>query len=107
MSMMNSSSSQDDVSDKSVINFEIKNYKIFNETQEESIFKLFNSLRRNELNHIFYSNIFSNFVPNWREVKDMHGKIDNIFNTYSKISKLYKTIKNKGKVKDNNRRMFV
>ena len=104
MSMMNSSSSVEEVPDKTLISFEINNRRIISEKQEDSIFKMFNILKKNELNYIFYSNIYSNFVPNWRELKEMHSKIDNIFNNYTKISKLFKTIKNKGKVKDNNRR---
>jgi hypothetical protein len=82
------------------------NYNLFNGVEEEGIVKLFNSLRKSDLNYIFNSNVYSNFVPNWKGLREMHNKIDNIFNTYTKLTKLFKSIKNKSKIKDNNRRKF-
>jgi hypothetical protein len=79
-------------------------FSFFNDVEEEGIVKLFNTFRKTDLYYIFNSNVYSNFVPNWRELREMHSKTDNIFNTYTKLSKLFRSVKNKGKIKDNNRR---
>ena len=62
MSMMNSSSSVEEVPDKTLISFEINNRRIISEKQEDSIFKMFNILKKNELNYIFYSKSFYFFA---------------------------------------------
>jgi hypothetical protein len=81
--------------------------------EEESI-KMFNLIRKNEMNSIIHANIYNNFIPSWsviskssnREIRDNsigENLRDNIYNTYMKISKIYKKIKHKGKVKENNK----
>ncbi len=79
--------------------------------EQESI-KMFNLIKKNEMNSIIHANIYNNFIPSWsvinnnRQIRDNsigESSRDNIFNTYMKISKIYKKIKHKGKVKENNK----
>jgi hypothetical protein len=65
---------------------------------------MFNQIRKEEMMAIIHSNIFSNFIPNWSLMNNRNGSSrDNIFNNYMKISRIYKKIKHKGKIKENNK----
>lgn len=73
-------------------------------------FKMFQTMRKSEIMTLIQANIFSNFMPIWKLLNKndsnrnyMYTPRDNIFNTYVKISKLFKNINNQDKIKDTNK----
>jgi hypothetical protein len=76
---------------------------LFTFENEQRLQKICSSLRKPELNSIFQINIFKDFVPNWKDLNARSSKSDNIFNTYTKLTKIFKKIKNKGKIKESNK----
>jgi hypothetical protein len=81
-----------------------KIYRALNDDQENKMRMICKDLKRPDFIPLYYANVFEGFIPNWVELEIKHHKIDNIFNTYTKIGKIYKTIKNLCKIKDCNRR---
>ena len=56
---------------------------------------------------IAYSKPFEYFCPNWEDLKNKHKNPDNIYNTYTKMTKYFKKIKNKSKISDNIKRKII
>jgi hypothetical protein len=71
---------------------------------ECSLNKIYSQLKKPELIKLYYMNVFDGFVPNWHALKSY--QIDNVFNTYTKISKIYKTMQNRNKIKESNKSKF-
>ena len=71
---------------------------------DKETLEMFNCLRKNELITLIHFNIFNNFSPIWSSISGTdNSNRDNIFNSYTKITRIYKKIKNKGKIKQNNK----
>lgn len=67
--------------------------------------KCFNYLNSEDYKTVIFSNIFSNFVPNWNDLKNMER--DNIYNSYVKFARLVKGISNKTKVGEEHNKNFL
>jgi hypothetical protein len=80
--------------------------KAFKE-DENNFKKLFGHMKKSELTSVYYSNVFEGFVPSWDELNEKYHRSDNIFNTYLKISKIFKIIKSKSKIKESNKGILV
>jgi hypothetical protein len=74
--------------------------------------KIFKSFGEKDILHFIQANIFSNFHPQWKNLgRNEKNKLiisrDNIYNSYLKISNIYKRIKNHTKIKENSKSKII
>lgn len=74
---------------------------------EKETRKLFNNYLTQDFKKIIYAKTFDFFTPNWDDLKTKHKNPDNIYNTYIKMTKIFKTIKNKSKIEENIKRKLI
>ncbi len=84
--------------------FSKEKYEKLSNKETHTIFEYFSNT---EFKNIVYSKPFEFFIPNWEDLKGKHKNPDNIYNTYIKLSKHFKMIKNKSKIGENIKRIIL